>query len=71
MLQSSFQWLFEAPLYGVMPGACITLVALAYTWVADGLQRAIGTGGRRVRTIGGLTQELQLASQADDELAAA
>lgn len=67
MLQSSFQWLFQAPLYGVMPGVCITLVALAYTWLADGLQRTIGAGGRRVRTVGALTRELGLAAGLDDE----
>ena len=37
MLQSSFAFVFSDPLYGVLPGLCVTLVAFAYTWIADGL----------------------------------
>jgi peptide/nickel transport system permease protein len=49
MLQSSFQYVFVDPLYGVLPGACVTLVALAYTWIADGIDEVSGAyGARRV-----------------------
>jgi peptide/nickel transport system permease protein len=47
MLQSSFDYVFVDPLYGVLPGACVTLVALAYTWIADGFDEVVGGHGAR------------------------
>jgi peptide/nickel transport system permease protein len=37
MLQNSVAYIYVDPLYAVLPGMCVTLVALAYTWVADGV----------------------------------
>jgi peptide/nickel transport system permease protein len=37
MLQSSVAYVYVDPLYAILPGLCVTLVALAYTWVADGI----------------------------------
>jgi peptide/nickel transport system permease protein len=51
MLQTSFEWRFKTPWYGVLPGVCITLVAFAYTWISDGIQEAIGLGGRPARSL--------------------
>jgi ABC-type dipeptide/oligopeptide/nickel transport system permease subunit len=50
MLRASFQSLFWAPWYGVIPGSCIAVVALAYTWLADGLQAEMLRGGSIART---------------------
>ena len=50
MLQASFEWLFQAPLYGIFPGLCITLVALGFTWVAEGV-RSIGQPAGRGATM--------------------
>jgi peptide/nickel transport system permease protein len=51
MLQDSFDALFIAPWYGVVPGLCITLVALGYTWLGDGIEHAIGGSGRAGRRV--------------------
>ncbi|HWE63329.1 MAG TPA: hypothetical protein VHB98_16555, partial [Chloroflexota bacterium] len=51
MLQDSFDALFIAPWYGVMPGLCITLVALGYTWLGDGIEQAIGAPGQVGRRV--------------------
>jgi peptide/nickel transport system permease protein len=57
MLQSSFAYVFTDPLYGLLPGTCVTLVALAYTWIADGVDEiAGGDGGRRIG-VGGLRRQ--------------
>jgi peptide/nickel transport system permease protein len=47
MLQDAFSWVFRAPLYGVVPGVCITLVALGYVWFADGVEFATQRGSQR------------------------
>ena len=67
MLQTSFQWLFQDPLYGVMPGVCITLVALGYTWIADGVQHAMGGSDAPVRNVRALADALSVppVSEAD------
>lgn len=53
MLQSSFAYVFSDPLYGLLPGTCVTLVALAYTWIADGVDEvAGGVGGRQIGIAG-------------------
>jgi peptide/nickel transport system permease protein len=67
MLQTSFQWLFQDPLYGVMPGVCITLVALGYTWVADGVQHAMGGGDIPVRTVRALAEGLSVSPAGEAE----
>ncbi len=58
MLQTAFSWLFAAPWYGVVPGVCITLVALGYTWFADGVEQHMG----RVptRSLRGLAEQIAL-----------
>jgi hypothetical protein len=50
MLQSSFAYVFSDPLYGVLPGLCVTLVAFAYTWIADGVDEVLG-GGSNAKSI--------------------
>jgi peptide/nickel transport system permease protein len=45
MLQSSFAYVFSDPLYGVLPGLCVTLVAFAFTWIADGVDEVVGGAG--------------------------
>ncbi len=66
MLQASFEWLFQAPLYGIFPGVCITVVALGFTWLAEGM-RAIGQPvGRRAAMRVPVTLSLQ-ASPARDQ----
>jgi peptide/nickel transport system permease protein len=53
MLQSSFAFVFTDPLYGVLPGACVTLVAFAYTWIADGVDEVLGgTGAKQIAFAG-------------------
>lgn len=47
MLQASFDALFQAPWYGIVPGLCITLVALGYTWIGEGIDEALGLSGQR------------------------
>lgn len=42
MLQSSVAYVYVDPLYAVLPGVCVTVVALAYTWVADGINASPG-----------------------------
>lgn len=51
MLQSSFEFVFTDPLYGVLPGLCVTLVAFAFTWLADGVDEVVG-GGSSAKQIG-------------------
>jgi peptide/nickel transport system permease protein len=47
MLQSSFNWLFQAWWLGIFPGACIALVALGYVLLAGGIEQAFS--GRAAR----------------------
>jgi peptide/nickel transport system permease protein len=64
MLRTSFDWVYQAPLYGITAGACIVLVALGYTWLSDGVQDV--TGGRvygtRARTMRALTERLTVGT---------
>jgi hypothetical protein len=39
MLRSAYDVVYNAPLYGVFPGVCITLVAGAYIMIGEGLRR--------------------------------
>ncbi|MGN8646257.1 ABC transporter permease [Gracilibacillus sp. HCP3S3_G5_1] len=41
MLQNSQQYLWTAPILGILPGAAITLVVLAYNFLGDGLRDAL------------------------------
>ncbi len=46
LLYSAFQNVFEAPLYGIVPGVCITLLAYGYLLLGKGLGQLQGrTGG--------------------------
>ncbi len=57
MLQSSFDWLFVAWWYGILPGLCIVLVALGYVSVGAGLTELLerrGIGYRARRVVGGI-----------------
>jgi peptide/nickel transport system permease protein len=45
-LNQAFQVVFQSPVYGVVPGACITLLALAYMLLARGIAE-LQRGGRR------------------------
>jgi peptide/nickel transport system permease protein len=47
MLQESFDAIFEAPWFGIVPGLCITVVALGYTWLGEGIDEALGLSGQR------------------------
>lgn len=42
MLRASFSFVYQAPLYGVGPGICVTLVASAYVLIGEGLRRKFG-----------------------------
>jgi peptide/nickel transport system permease protein len=47
LLYSAFQNVFEAPLYGIVPGLCITLLAYGYLLLGKGLGQLQGrTGGQ-------------------------
>ena len=46
MLQSSFNWLFQAWWLGIFPGACIALVALGYVLLAGGIEQAFSGAAR-------------------------
>jgi peptide/nickel transport system permease protein len=41
MLQNSQQYIWTAPILGVLPGAAITIVVLAYNFLGDGLRDAL------------------------------
>ncbi|GGP16641.1 ABC transporter permease [Oceanobacillus neutriphilus] len=41
MLQDSQQYIWTAPILGVLPGAAITIVVLAYNFLGDGLRDAL------------------------------
>lgn len=41
MLQTAFAFLFESPLYGIVPGGCITLVAFGFIWISDGIEETL------------------------------
>lgn len=46
LLYSAFQQVFQAPLYGVVPGLCITVLALGYMLLGRGLAELQGRAGR-------------------------
>ncbi len=46
MLYNAFNNVFEAPLYGIVPGACITILAYGYLLLARGLGELQGRTGR-------------------------
>jgi peptide/nickel transport system permease protein len=46
LLYSAFQQVFQAPLYGIVPGICITLLALGYTLLGRGLADLHGRTGQ-------------------------
>lgn len=48
MLQSSFNWLFQAWWTGIFPGVCIAMVALGYTFLAGGIDDALRRRGSTV-----------------------
>ena len=58
MLQSSFNFLFQAWWYGVMPGVCIVLVALGYMLVSQGIEHAAARSDAVAPTRKGLAEEL-------------
>jgi peptide/nickel transport system permease protein len=47
MLYNAFQNVFQAPLYGVVPGVCITVLAYGYMLLGRGLSDLHGQGGRQ------------------------
>jgi peptide/nickel transport system permease protein len=51
MLRSAYGVVFDAPLYGIGPGVCISLVAGAYILIGEGLRRKFRTD-RNVGTLG-------------------
>jgi peptide/nickel transport system permease protein len=59
MLQSAFGYLFQTPWYGIIPGVCITLVALAYTWIADGIEEVTGADISELAPTLSLTRRLR------------
>jgi peptide/nickel transport system permease protein len=46
LLYSAFQQVFQAPLYGIVPGVCITLLALGYMLLGRGLAELHGRTGQ-------------------------
>jgi peptide/nickel transport system permease protein len=60
MLRSSFDWVYKTPLYGIASGVCIIVVALGYTWLADGVESATSgrVAGPKARTLRGLSDKL-------------
>ncbi|MHB1128587.1 MAG: ABC transporter permease [Ilumatobacteraceae bacterium] len=54
MLRASFSFVYQAPIYGVGPGICVTLVASAYVLIGEGLRRKFG----KQRSIMGATKSL-------------
>lgn len=49
MLHDSFQFLIIAPWYGVVPGVCIALVAIGYSWLGDGVEQGLRLHGGGAR----------------------
>ncbi len=45
MLRSAYDVVYDAPLYGVFPGVCITLLAGAYIMIGQGLRRRASERG--------------------------
>jgi peptide/nickel transport system permease protein len=56
MLRSAFGVVFDAPLYGLGPGVCISLVAGAYVLIGEGLRRRWRTDRHHgtIGSVGGL-----------------
>lgn len=50
MLYNAFQNVFQAPFYGIAPGACITVLAYGYMLLGRGLGQLHGHTGRQERT---------------------
>lgn len=42
MLRAAFSFVYQAPLYGVGPGICVTMVAGAYILIGEGFRRKFG-----------------------------
>lgn len=53
MSQSAYNYLFQDWQYGVMPGACILIVASAYLLISAGIDDAIQRGTRIAKATGG------------------
>ena len=45
MLRSAYSVVYEAPLYGLGPGVCVTIVAGAYILIGEGLRRKYRADG--------------------------
>jgi peptide/nickel transport system permease protein len=56
MLHDSFQFLIIAPWYGVIPGVCIALVAIGYSWIGDGVEQSLSLHGAGARVHGADSQ---------------
>jgi ABC-type dipeptide/oligopeptide/nickel transport system permease subunit len=48
MLYSALQYVFTRPFYGIVPGACITLLAYGYMLLGKGLGELHGKTGRHL-----------------------
>ena len=53
MSQSAYNYVFQDWEYGVMPGACILIVASAYLLISAGIEDAIQRGARVAQATGG------------------
>jgi peptide/nickel transport system permease protein len=53
MLQASFNYLFQDWRYGIWPGVCIVLVALAYMLISEGIEYAVRRGATAQAVTGG------------------
>lgn len=54
MLRAAYGVVYQAPLYGVGPGICITVVAGGYILIGEGLRRLYGTDRRLDSSVGGM-----------------
>ncbi|MFN0153765.1 MAG: ABC transporter permease [Gaiella sp.] len=45
MLQASFNYVFQDWMYGIWPGLCIVIVALAYVLISEGIEVAVQRSG--------------------------
>jgi ABC-type dipeptide/oligopeptide/nickel transport system permease subunit len=54
MLRAAYGVVYQAPLYGVGPGICITIVAGGYILIGEGLRRLHGTDRRLDSSVGGM-----------------
>jgi peptide/nickel transport system permease protein len=52
MLQASFNYLFQDWRYGIWPGICIVVVALAYMLISEGAEFAVRRGASAAHAIG-------------------